>query len=60
MAAFKLAGLALTKTTADRKLKIIKNEGIARNKVKVRKDPNGYYEIWVKGLTTTQWRALGF
>lgn len=48
MADYRRAYTRLTTTTKRKQIKILKSMGSDRSDYKIIKDPNGYYEIWLK------------
>jgi len=49
MAEYRRAHSGMTKAMRDKRLKILRSTGWVRGEYRIRKDPNGYFEIWLKG-----------
>jgi len=45
---YRRAYTELTGTTKAKRIKYLKSIGLAASDYKIRKDPNGYWEIWLK------------
>ena len=48
MASYRRAYTELTATTKSKRIKYLKSIGLEKGDYKVIKDPNGYFEIWLK------------
>ena len=49
MAEYRRAHSGMTKAMRDKRLKLLRSLGYVRGEYQIRKDPNGYFEIWLKG-----------
>jgi len=48
MASYRRAYTGLTPTTKAQRIKYLRSIGLVKGDYKVIKDPNGYFEIWLK------------